>query len=179
MQSGTDALMCNGARNSHEPETRPTNLRTLWGVERPMGNRFNPVELIPRTYVEPTVSMMHGRSGQPAAAAATTVELPSRTSSSPSARGVTRTGDRLERAPAAASAIRVIAEAIPSGLALPCLAVTYRPLIALRKLPLLRPLLIIVLHAAATTIHRREQVYARLTTDPVVCIDAILIEYVV
>lgn len=40
--------MCNRARLSHEPETLRTNLATLWGVDRPMDNRFNPVELMPR-----------------------------------------------------------------------------------------------------------------------------------
>lgn len=41
--------MCNRARLSHEPETLRTNLATLWGVDRPMDNRFNPGELMPRS----------------------------------------------------------------------------------------------------------------------------------
>ena len=41
--------MCNRARQNHEPETLHTNFATVWGVERPMDNRFNPVELMPRS----------------------------------------------------------------------------------------------------------------------------------
>lgn len=41
--------MCNRARNNHEPETLRANLATLWGVDRPMDNRFNPAELMPRS----------------------------------------------------------------------------------------------------------------------------------
>ena len=41
--------MCNRARQSHEPETLHTNFATLWGVDRPVDNRFNPRELIPRS----------------------------------------------------------------------------------------------------------------------------------
>ena len=41
--------MCNRARQSNEPQTLHTNFATLWGVERPIDNRFNPVELTPRS----------------------------------------------------------------------------------------------------------------------------------
>lgn len=41
--------MCNRARQSYEPETLHTDFRTIWGVERPMDNRFNPAELTPRS----------------------------------------------------------------------------------------------------------------------------------
>ena len=41
--------MCNRARNSYEPEALHTNFATLWGLDRPMDNRFNPVELMPRS----------------------------------------------------------------------------------------------------------------------------------
>ena len=40
--------MCNRARQSNEPQTLHTNFATLWSVERPIDNRFNPVELTPR-----------------------------------------------------------------------------------------------------------------------------------
>jgi hypothetical protein len=40
--------MCNRARNSYEPETIHTHFGTVFGIDRPMDNRFNPVELIPR-----------------------------------------------------------------------------------------------------------------------------------
>jgi len=45
--------MCNRARQSHEPETLHTNFATLWGVDPPVDNRFNPRELTPssRAYV--------------------------------------------------------------------------------------------------------------------------------
>ena len=41
--------MCNRARQSYEPETLHTTFAALWGVERPMDNRFNPTELTPRS----------------------------------------------------------------------------------------------------------------------------------
>jgi len=41
--------MCNRARQSYEPQTLRTNFATLWGIERPMDNRFNPAELMPRS----------------------------------------------------------------------------------------------------------------------------------
>ena len=41
--------MCNRARNSYEPETLHTHFGTVFGVDRPMDNRFNPVELMPRS----------------------------------------------------------------------------------------------------------------------------------
>lgn len=40
--------MCNRARNSSEPEMLRTNFGTVFGADRPMDNRFNPVELMPR-----------------------------------------------------------------------------------------------------------------------------------
>lgn len=40
--------MCNRARNSYEPETIHTRFHTVWAADRPMDNRFNPVELTPR-----------------------------------------------------------------------------------------------------------------------------------
>jgi putative SOS response-associated peptidase YedK len=40
--------MCNRARNSYEPDTLHTHFGTVFGVDRPMDNRFNPVELMPR-----------------------------------------------------------------------------------------------------------------------------------
>jgi len=45
--------MCNRARQRGEPETIFTRLNALFPAERPMDNRFNPVELFPksRTYV--------------------------------------------------------------------------------------------------------------------------------
>jgi putative SOS response-associated peptidase YedK len=41
--------MCNRARNSYEPETLRTRFGTDWMSDRPMDNRFNPVELTPRS----------------------------------------------------------------------------------------------------------------------------------
>jgi len=45
--------MCNRARQRGEPETIFTRMNALFPAERPMDNRFNPVELFPksRTYV--------------------------------------------------------------------------------------------------------------------------------
>ena len=40
--------MCNRARNSYEPETLATHFGTVFGADRPMDNRFNPIELMPR-----------------------------------------------------------------------------------------------------------------------------------
>lgn len=40
--------MCNRARARTEPETLFTNLGAIWKSDRPMDNRFNPVELVPR-----------------------------------------------------------------------------------------------------------------------------------
>ena len=41
--------MCNRARNSGDPETLLPMFRALWASERPRDNRFNPVELAPRS----------------------------------------------------------------------------------------------------------------------------------
>jgi hypothetical protein len=41
--------MCNRARNSHEPEALHTHFGTLFSADRPMDNRFNPSELMPRS----------------------------------------------------------------------------------------------------------------------------------
>lgn len=41
--------MCNRARNSYEPETLHAHFGTAFSTERPMDNRFNPSELIPRS----------------------------------------------------------------------------------------------------------------------------------
>ena len=41
--------MCNRARLIREPETLRATFSTLWGVDRPMDNRFNPHELTPRS----------------------------------------------------------------------------------------------------------------------------------
>ncbi|TPG54497.1 SOS response-associated peptidase family protein [Sphingomonas glacialis] len=40
--------MCNRARLSYEPETLRTDLATVFETERPLDNRFNPRELMPR-----------------------------------------------------------------------------------------------------------------------------------
>jgi putative SOS response-associated peptidase YedK len=40
--------MCNRARLSYEPETLRTDLSTVFEAERPLDNRFNPRELMPR-----------------------------------------------------------------------------------------------------------------------------------
>ena len=40
--------MCNRARNSYEPETLHAHFGTLFSADRPMDNRFNPRELMPR-----------------------------------------------------------------------------------------------------------------------------------
>lgn len=40
--------MCNRARLSYEPETLHTHLGTVFEPERPLDNRFNPRELMPR-----------------------------------------------------------------------------------------------------------------------------------
>ncbi|WP_277970997.1 SOS response-associated peptidase family protein [Sphingomonas echinoides] len=40
--------MCNRARNSYDPETLHGVFGIDFGVDRPMDNRFNPVELMPR-----------------------------------------------------------------------------------------------------------------------------------
>ena len=40
--------MCNRARLTSEPETLVTHFSADWLTERPMDNRFNPVELVPR-----------------------------------------------------------------------------------------------------------------------------------
>ncbi|GHH10012.1 MULTISPECIES: SOS response-associated peptidase [Sphingomonas] len=40
--------MCNRARLSYEPETLHTHLATVFEPERPLDNRFNPRELMPR-----------------------------------------------------------------------------------------------------------------------------------
>ena len=40
--------MCNRARLSYEPETLRTHFGANWLAERPMDNRFNPQELVPR-----------------------------------------------------------------------------------------------------------------------------------
>lgn len=40
--------MCNRARMDHEPETLHTRFSALWSTERPMDNRFNPRELMPK-----------------------------------------------------------------------------------------------------------------------------------
>lgn len=40
--------MCNRARLSYEPETLRTHFGADWLAERPMDNRFNPQELVPR-----------------------------------------------------------------------------------------------------------------------------------
>ena len=40
--------MCNRARLSYEPETLRTDLATVFEAERPLDNRFNPRELMPR-----------------------------------------------------------------------------------------------------------------------------------
>lgn len=40
--------MCNRARNQNEPETLREQFGAKWLTERPMDNRFNPVELVPR-----------------------------------------------------------------------------------------------------------------------------------
>ncbi|MET3762624.1 SOS response-associated peptidase family protein [Sphingomonas sp. UYEF23] len=40
--------MCNRARLSYEPETLRTHLATVFEPERPLDNRFNPRELMPR-----------------------------------------------------------------------------------------------------------------------------------
>ena len=49
--------MCNRVRDSYEPETLHLNFATLWGAERPMDNRFNPVEQMPRSRAYPTERM--------------------------------------------------------------------------------------------------------------------------
>ena len=41
--------MCNRARQSYEPETLHTSFATVWGIDRPVDNRFNPRELTPRS----------------------------------------------------------------------------------------------------------------------------------
>ncbi|WP_010218972.1 SOS response-associated peptidase family protein [Sphingomonas sp. PAMC 26621] len=41
--------MCNRARNSHEPETLHAHFGTIFTPDRPMDNRFNPSELMPRS----------------------------------------------------------------------------------------------------------------------------------
>jgi putative SOS response-associated peptidase YedK len=40
--------MCNRARNKREPETLREDFHAKWWTPRPMDNRFNPVELVPR-----------------------------------------------------------------------------------------------------------------------------------
>lgn len=40
--------MCNRARNTHELETLRERFGATWAADRPMDNRFNPVELAPR-----------------------------------------------------------------------------------------------------------------------------------
>ncbi len=40
--------MCNRARMDGDPETLRTRLNAVWSTPRPMDNRFNPVELMPR-----------------------------------------------------------------------------------------------------------------------------------
>ncbi|MGY2735793.1 SOS response-associated peptidase family protein [Sphingomonas sp. UYP23] len=54
--------MCNRARLSYEPETLRTDLATVFEAERPLDNRFNPRELMPRgrAYV---VREVEGRRG--------------------------------------------------------------------------------------------------------------------
>lgn len=42
------APMCNRARNRHEPHTIHERFGARWLADRPMDNRFNPVELVPR-----------------------------------------------------------------------------------------------------------------------------------
>lgn len=41
--------MCNRARNAGDPETLLPMFKALWASERPRDNRFNPVELAPRS----------------------------------------------------------------------------------------------------------------------------------
>lgn len=41
--------MCNRARNAGDPETLLPMFKALWSSERPRDNRFNPVELVPRS----------------------------------------------------------------------------------------------------------------------------------
>ena len=41
--------MCNRARNRGEPETLLPMFSALWASEKPLDNRFNPVELTPRS----------------------------------------------------------------------------------------------------------------------------------
>lgn len=41
--------MCNRARNKAEPETLHQRFHVKWWNERPMDNRFNPVELYPKS----------------------------------------------------------------------------------------------------------------------------------
>lgn len=41
--------MCNRARNRGEPETLLAMFDALWATEKPRDNRFNPVELVPRS----------------------------------------------------------------------------------------------------------------------------------
>lgn len=41
--------MCNRARLSYEPETLRSHFGAAFGADRPLDNRFNPVELMPRS----------------------------------------------------------------------------------------------------------------------------------
>lgn len=53
--------MCNRARQSYEPDTLRIDFRAIWGVARPMDNRFNPAELTPRSRADVVPEDERGR----------------------------------------------------------------------------------------------------------------------